>query len=126
MNELLAKGLIRESTSPWAAPVTLADKADGTRRLCIDYRRVNQKTIPDKQPTPYIADLLEKFQGSKFFTKLDMASGYWQVAMHPDDIHKTAFVTPDGHYEWLVLPFGLKNAPATFHRIVQNILRRPC
>ena len=71
---------------------------------------------------PYIPDVIDKLQGCRFFTKLDMASGYWQVPIHPEDIHKTAFVTQDGHYEWLVLPFGLKNAPATFHRIVQRIL----
>ena len=107
---------------PWAAPVTLADKAHGTRHLCIDYRRVNQETIPDKKTMPYIADFLEKYQVSRFFNKLDMASGYWEVAMHPEDIHKPAFITADGHFEWLVLPFGLKKAPATFQRIIRKVL----
>ena len=102
--------------------MTLADKADGARRWCIDYRRVNQKTIPDKQPMPYIAKLIEKLRVSGFFTKLDMASAYWQVAMHPEDIQKTAFVTADGHFEWFVLPFGLKNALATFQRIIRKVL----
>ena len=123
VKELLAKGLIRISSSAYATPTTLADKKDGSRRFVCDYRGVNSKTIPDKTPLPVIADFVDRLQGSKFFSKLDFASGYWQVPIHPDDIHKTAFVTPDGHYEWLVLPFGLKNAPATFHRVVQSILQ---
>ena len=122
VKELLNAGLIRVSVSPYAAPTTLADKADCTKRLCCDYRGLNGKTIADKQPMPYIPDVIDKLQGCRFFTKLDMASGYWQVPIHPEDIHKTAFVTQNGHYEWLVLPFGLNNAPATFHRIVQRIL----
>ena len=120
--ELLAKGLIRESTSPYAAPVTLPDKKDGTKRLAIDYRRLNSKTISDKTPIPLIADIIDRFRGAKYFSKLDFASGFWQVPIHPDDIHKTAFVTTDGHFEWTVLPFGLKNSPATFHRVVRKIL----
>ena len=122
IRELLAKGLIRESVSPYAAPITLADKKDGTKRLCIDYRRLNSKTVADKTPLPVIADVIDRLQGSKYFSKLDFASGYWQVAIHPEDIPKTAFVTRDGHYEWTVLPFGLKNSPSTFHRVVRKIL----
>ena len=122
VKDLLAKGLIRESTSPYAAPVTLADKKDNTKRLCIDYRRLNHKTISDKTPLPLIADVLDRLQGSKVFTKLDFCSGYWQVPVNEEDIHKTAFVTTNGHYESLVLPFGLKNSPATFHRVVQKII----
>ena len=122
VRELLAKGLIRESTSPYAAPITLADKKDGSKRLCVDYRLLNQKTVSDKTPLPIIADVIDRLQGYKVFSKLDFASGYWQVAVYEPDIAKTAFVTRDGHYEWLVLPFGLKNSPSTFHRVVRKAI----
>ena len=122
VTELLAKGLIRESVSPYAAPITLADKKDGTKRLCIDYRRLNKKTVADKTPLPLIADVIDRLQGSTVFSKLDFASAYWQIPVHPEDVYKTAFVTKDGHYEWLVLPYGLRNSPSTFHRVVRKIL----
>ena len=122
VRDLLAKGLIRESVSPYAAPITLADKKDGTKRLCVDYRRLNKITVADKTPLPLIADVIDRLRGMKIFSKLDFASGYWQVPVHPEDISKTSFVTRDGHFEWLVLPFGLKNSPSTFHRVVRKIL----
>ena len=99
IKELLAQGLIRISSSAYASPTTLADKKDVPRRFVQDYRAVNSKTIPDITPLPVIADIVDRLQGSKVFSKLDFASGYWQVPIHPDDIRKTAFVTPDGHYE---------------------------
>ena len=120
--DLLVKGLIRESTSPWASPVTLVDKKDGTKRLCIDYRKLNSITIDDKQPLPKIQYAINKLRGSKFFTTLDVAAGYWHVSIDPRDIDKTAFVTHNGHYEWLVMPFGLKTAVATFQRLIQKSL----
>ena len=122
VSDLISKGLVRESTSPWAAPVTLVDKKDGAKRLCIDYRRLNSITIDDKQPLPKIQFVINKLRGSRFFTTLDVAAGYWHVPIDPQDIDKTAFVTHSGHYEWLVMPFGLKTAPATFQRIIQKSL----
>ena len=122
VSDLLQKGLIRESMSPWAFPVTLAPKKDGGKRLCIDFRPLNAITIDDKMPMPRIQDVLDRLQGARYFTTLDVAWGFWHIEMHPNSVEKTAFVTNEGHYEWLVLPFGLKNSPSTFQRTLQHIL----
>ena len=120
--ELLELGLIRPSHSPWAAPVTLAPKSDGTARLCIDYRKLNEETISFRHPIPLIQDLLDSVGQSTFFSTLDAVCGYWHVKLDEESIERSAFVTHEGHFEWLVMPFGLKNAPATFQRIMQRIL----
>ena len=105
--------------SPYAALVILAEKkGEGRTRLCIDYRKLNAITVPDYQPIPRIDDILDHLGKAEFFTTLDVTSGYWHVRMHPDDVQKTAFVTTNGHYEWLVMPLWLKNAPATFERAI--------
>ncbi|UYV70416.1 hypothetical protein LAZ67_7002937 [Cordylochernes scorpioides] len=122
VEELSKKGLIRESQSPWAFPVVLVSKKDGSQRMCIDYRKLNAITIDDKQPLPYILDMFDRLHNAKYFTTLDIAWGYWHVEIHPDSVEKTAFITNDGHYEFLVMPFGLKNAPSTFQRINQHII----
>ncbi|UYV62930.1 hypothetical protein LAZ67_2002542, partial [Cordylochernes scorpioides] len=122
VEELSKKGLIRESQSPWAFPVVLVSKKDGSQRMCIDYRKLNAITIDDKQPLPYIQDMFDRLHNAKYFTTLDIAWGYWHVEIHPDSVEKTAFITNDGHYEFLVMPFDLKNAPSTFQRIIQHII----
>ena len=122
VDNLLSKGLVRESKSPYAVPALLVRKKDETFRLVIDYRPINSVTIDDKMPLPNINEVFDRLSGARFFTTLDIAWGYWHVEMDPDSIEKTAFVTNEGHYEWLVMPFGLKNALATFQRIIQQIL----
>ena len=118
----LAQNVIVESHSPYAAPVVIVRKKDGGIRLCVDYRRLNAKTIGDAYPLPRIQESFDTLVGAQFFSTLDLASGYHQIAMHPDDQHKTAFVTPMGLFEYTRMPMGLSSAPATFQRLMQSTM----
>jgi len=119
----LEKGWIRPSVSEYGAPVLFARKADGSLRMCIDYRALNAQTIKDKYPLPRMDELFDHLHGAKYFTSLDLWSGYHQCRIHPDDVHKTAFKTRYGSYEFTVMPFGLTNAPAAFMRLMNNVLK---
>ncbi|KAB2598686.1 S ribonuclease [Pyrus ussuriensis x Pyrus communis] len=114
LQELVDKGFIQPSTSPWGAPVLFVRKKDGTLRLCIDYRQLNRVTIKNRYPLPRIDDLFDQLRGACVFSKIDLRSGYYQLKISRDDVPKTAFRTRYGHYEFLVMPFGLTNAPAAF------------
>ncbi|GKD18319.1 putative reverse transcriptase domain-containing protein, partial [Tanacetum coccineum] len=114
LRELQDKGFIRTSSSPWRAQVLFFKKKDGSFRMCIDYRELNKLTIKNRYSLSRIDDLCNQPQGSQYFSKIDLQSGYHQLGVHEDNILKTAFRTRYGHFEFTVMPFGLTNVPAVF------------
>lgn len=123
LQELLDKGFIRPSTSPWGAPVLFVKKKDGTMRLCIDYRELNKLTIKNKYPLPRIDDLFDQLQGAQVFSKIDLRSGYHQLKVKAEDVEKTAFRSRYGPFEFLVMPFGVTNAPAAFMDLMNRVFK---
>ncbi|GET66602.1 enzymatic polyprotein, putative [Rhizophagus irregularis DAOM 181602=DAOM 197198] len=124
VDEMLKLGKIRESRSPWSSPVTLAGKKSGNYRFCIDYRKLNKVTITDAYPLPRIDEQLERISSGKWFTSLDLASGFNQIEMAEEDIEKTAFICSAGLYEYNVMPFGLTNAPANHLKHIKLVLEK--
>ena len=126
LQELLDKGFIRPSTSPWGAPVLFAKKKDRTLRLCIDYRQLKRVTIKNRYPLSRIDDLFDQLRETRVYSKIDLSTGYHQLRVRETDIPKIAFRTRYGHFEFTVMPFGLTNAPAAFmdlmHRVFQTYL----
>ena len=122
LDGMLRQGVIAPSSSPWASPVVLAQKKNGSLQFCVDYRRLNAVTRKDAYALPRIDDTSDTLSGSKWFCTLDLASGYWQVEVAPEDKEKTAFCTQEGLFEFQTMPFGLCNAPATLRRLMDFVL----
>ena len=122
LSSMQEAGVIEPSNSPWSSPVVMVRKKDGSLRFCVDYRELNKVTRKDTFPLPRVDDLLDQIGQSKYFTTLDLASGYWQIRVAPSSREKTAFVTPHGLLQFRVMPFGLTNAPAVFQRLMQSVL----
>uniref|UniRef100_A0ABM5FPJ9 ribonuclease H n=1 Tax=Pogona vitticeps TaxID=103695 RepID=A0ABM5FPJ9_9SAUR len=122
LDEMLRENIIVPSSSPWSSPIVLVDKPDGSIRFCVDYRKLNRVTTPDAYPMPRLDNLIETIGGCRFISSLDLVKGYWQLRIDPRDQEKTAFCSPFGLYEFRVLSFGLRNAPATFQRLMDQTL----
>ena len=122
LSELLDAGYIRPSKSPFGAPILFVKKKGGDLRMCVDYRALNKITIKNRYPLPRIDELMDRLTNARRFSKIDLKSGYYQVRVHPEDIPKTAFRTQNGHYEFLVMFFGMTNAPATFMTLMNDVL----
>ncbi|GJW80484.1 putative reverse transcriptase domain-containing protein, partial [Tanacetum coccineum] len=123
LKELQEKGFIRPNSSPWGAPVLFVKKKDGSFRMCIDYRELNKLTVKNRYPLPRIDDLFDQLQGSRYFSKIDLRSGYHQLRVREEDIPKTAFRTRYEHFEFTVMPFSLTNAPAVFMDLINRVCR---
>ena len=122
VQQSLDTGVAQPSNSSWAAPIVMVRKKDQTSRLCVDYRLLNERTIKDAYPLPRIQDTLDTLSTARYFSTLDLTSGYWQVEMTPRARKAAAFCTRKGLFEWNVMPFGLCNAPATFQRLMDRVL----
>jgi hypothetical protein len=123
LKELLDLGLIRPSVSPWGAPVISIRNKDGSLRLCIDYRQLNKAMIKNQYPLPRIDDLFNQMKGATLFSNIVLRSGYHQLRIKEDDVPKTTFKMRFGHYEFIVLPFGLTNAPGVFMSLMNGVFR---
>ena len=123
LQELLKKEFIRPSVSPWGAPVLFVKKKDGSLQLCVDYRQLNKMTMKNKYPLSRIDDLFDQLKGASVFSKIDLRSGYHQLRIRDADVHKTTFIMRYGHYEFLVMPFRLTNAPTAFMDLINRVFR---
>lgn len=124
LQELIDKGYIHPSVSPWGAPILFVKKKDGTMRMCIDYWQLNKLTIKNRYPLLRIDDLFDQVGGARVFSKIDLRSGYHQARFQDEDINQTAFTTQYGHYEFAVMPFGLTNAPANFMCMMNSVFSK--
>ena len=122
IREMISLGIIRESSSPYASPVVIVKKKDGSNRICVDYRKLNKLTIADPEPMITAEDLFQQLGRSRYFSKIDLSKGYWQIPVAEEDVPKTAFVTPDGCYKFLRMPFGMTNSAATLVRGMRQLL----
>ena len=120
---MLEEGVIEPCVSEWASPMVIIKKKDDTIRLCVDYRRLNAEMMMDAYPMPRVDDILDQVGQAKYITTLDLAKGYWQVPVAEEDRHKTAFITTKGLYQFKMMPFGLCGAPATFQRMMDEVIR---
>ena len=122
IEEMLDMGVIRQSSSSYSSPVVVVKKPDGSNRVCVDYRKLNKITLFDPEPMTSVSELFHKLSGSKVFSKIDLSKGYWQIPVAKEDIEKTAFVTPDGAFEFLKMPFGMMNSGATLVRAMRKLI----